>query len=94
MLLIPFVENAFKHGVGFIENPTIDIELKDSASELFFRVSNKKGTVMNETKDESSGIGLANVKRRLELLYPENHSLIVVDSGSDFIITLTIQHVK
>lgn len=49
---------------------------------------------MNETKDESSGIGLANVKRRLELLYPENHSLVVVDTGSDFTITLTIQHVK
>jgi sensor histidine kinase YesM len=82
MLLIPFVENAFKHGVGFIENPT----------ELFFKVANKKGTAMNETKDESSGIGLANVKRRLELLYPTNHQLQVNDSGSDFIITLTIQH--
>ncbi len=92
MLLIPFVENAFKHGVGFIENPTIEIELKDSSSELYFRVANKKGTVMNETKDESSGIGLANVKRRLELLYPTNHQLQVNDSGSDFIITLTIQH--
>jgi LytS/YehU family sensor histidine kinase len=92
MLLIPFVENAFKHGVGFIENPTIDIELKDSTSELFFRVANKKGTAMNETKDESSGIGLTNVKRRLELLYPTNHQLEVNDTGSDFIITLTIQH--
>jgi sensor histidine kinase YesM len=92
MLLIPFVENAFKHGVGFIENPTIDIELKDSAKELFFSVANKKGAAMNETKDESSGIGLANVKRRLELLYPTNHSLTVVDSGADFKITLTIQH--
>ena len=93
MLLIPFVENAFKHGVGFIENPTIEIELKDSASALYFRVANKKGSAMNETKDESSGIGLANVKRRLELLYPTNHELEVIDSGSDFIITLTIQHV-
>lgn len=92
MLLIPFVENAFKHGVGFIENPTIDIELKDSTSELFFSVANKKGTAMNETKDESSGIGLTNVKRRLELLYPTNHQLEVNDTGSDFIITLTIQH--
>ena len=92
MVLIPFVENAFKHGVGFIENPTIEIELKDSKTELYFRVANKKGTTMNETKDESSGIGLANVKRRLELLYPTNHLLEVNDSGSDFIITLTIQH--
>jgi LytS/YehU family sensor histidine kinase len=93
MLLIPFVENAFKHGVGFIENPTIEIELKDSATELYFKVANKKGTTINEMKDESSGIGLANVKRRLELLYPTNHRLDVNDFGSEFIITLTIQHV-
>lgn len=93
MLLIPFVENAFKHGVGFIENPTIEIELKDNSTELYFRVANKKGLKMNEIKDESSGIGLANVKRRLELLYPTNHQLDVNDSGSEFIITLTIQHV-
>ncbi|MFD3409123.1 histidine kinase [Aquirufa sp. HETE-83D] len=93
MLLIPFVENAFKHGVGFIENPTIEIELKDSATELYFKVANKKGASINEIKDESSGIGLANVKRRLELLYPTNHRLEVLDSGSDFTISLTIQHV-
>jgi sensor histidine kinase YesM len=92
MLLIPFVENAFKHGVGFIENPTIEIELKDSAKELTFHVANKKGAVINEKKDESSGIGLANVKRRLELLYPNNHSLIVKESDDTFEITLTIQH--
>ena len=93
MLLIPFVENAFKHGVGFIENPTIEIELKDSAKELTFHVANKEGALLNEKKDESSGIGLANVKRRLELLYPTNHSLVVNDSEADFEITLTIKHV-
>lgn len=93
MLLIPFVENAFKHGVGFIENPTIEIELKDSSKELTFHVANKKGASANEPKDESSGIGLANVKRRLELLYPNNHNLVVKESDSNFEITLTIQHV-
>ena len=92
MLLIPFVENAFKHGVGYIENPTIDIELMDSSKELTFRVANKKGATLNEKKDESSGIGLTNVKRRLELLYPSNHSLIVHDSAADFEICLTIKH--
>ena len=49
--------------------------------------------LLNEKKDESSGIGLANVKRRLELLYPTNHSLVVNDSEADFEITLTIKHV-
>jgi LytS/YehU family sensor histidine kinase len=93
MLLIPFVENAFKHGVGFIENPTIEIELKDSAKELTFHVANKKGATLNEKKDESSGIGLANVNRRLELLYPSNHELVIKESDSEFEITLTIKHV-
>jgi sensor histidine kinase YesM len=93
MLLIPFVENAFKHGVGFIENPTIEIELKDSAKELTFHVSNKKGATLNEKKDESSGIGLANVNRRLELLYPSNHELVIKETDSEFEITLTIKHV-
>jgi LytS/YehU family sensor histidine kinase len=93
MLLIPFVENAFKHGVGFIENPTIEIELKDSAKELTFHVANKKGATLNEKKDESSGIGLANVNRRLELLYPSNHELVIKETDSEFEITLTIKHV-
>jgi LytS/YehU family sensor histidine kinase len=93
MLLIPFVENAFKHGVGFIENPTIEIELKDSAKELIFHVANKKGATLNEKKDESSGIGLANVNRRLELLYPSNHELVIKETDSEFEITLTIKHV-
>jgi LytS/YehU family sensor histidine kinase len=93
MLLIPFVENAFKHGVGFIENPTIDIELNDSAKELTFHVANKKGATLNEKKDESSGIGLANVNRRLELLYPSNHELVIKETDSEFEITLTIKHV-
>jgi LytS/YehU family sensor histidine kinase len=93
MLLIPFVENAFKHGVGFIENPTIEIELKDSAKELTFHVANKKGATLNEKKDESSGIGLANVNRRLELLYPSNHELVIKETDSEFEITLTIKHI-
>jgi sensor histidine kinase YesM len=93
MLLIPFVENAFKHGVGFIENPTIEIELKDSAKELTFHVANKKGATLNEKKDESSGIGLANVNRRLELLYPSNHELVIKETDSEFEITLIIKHV-
>jgi sensor histidine kinase YesM len=93
MLLIPFVENAFKHGVGFIENPTIEIELNDTDKELTFHVANKKGATLNEKKDESSGIGLANVNRRLELLYPSNHELVIKESDSEFEITLTIKHI-
>ncbi|MBK8424840.1 MAG: histidine kinase [Lewinellaceae bacterium] len=75
MLMIPFVENAFKHGVGLVADPTIEIYLKISDKNLHFRVRNKIAPGSAEVKDNSSGIGLKNVQRRLELLYPESHRL-------------------
>ncbi len=75
MLMIPFVENAFKHGVGFVAVPVIDIDLNFTGQELRFTVRNKITSEIPEDKDNSSGIGLQNVRRRLELLYPESHRL-------------------
>lgn len=75
MLMIPFVENAFKHGVGMVVDPTIEIELNISNHKLHFSVRNKMSNDSPELKDNSSGIGLKNVQRRLELLYPEKHRL-------------------
>ena len=90
MLLIPFVENAFKHGVGLIENPTIDIHLKSDNSGIFFTVSNKVNSASKlEKKDDSSGIGLSNVKRRLELLHP-NHHLKINETNEVFTVELHI----
>lgn len=80
MLLIPFVENAFKHGVGLIENPFIKIELATNIEELHFKVTNKFSGDNKEVKDGASGIGLNNVKRRLELLYPNKYVLKVSES--------------
>lgn len=80
MLLIPFVENAFKHGVGLIENPFIKIELATNIEELHFKVTNKFSSDNKEVKDGASGIGLNNVKRRLELLYPNKYVLNVSES--------------
>ncbi|WP_052315410.1 histidine kinase [Emticicia oligotrophica] len=82
MLLIPFVENAFKHGVGMIENPFIRVELDANESELKFKVSNKFSNDKKEIKDGASGIGLNNVKRRLELLYPKQYELAVSESDN------------
>ncbi len=77
MLLIPFVENAFKHGVGMIENPQIDLQLCIQENTLYFKVRNKYNNTIKETKDNVSGIGLANVKRRLNLLYGQQHELFI-----------------
>lgn len=76
MLLIPFVENAFKHGVGFIKNPSIDIFLKTIDGQKFvFKVKNLMTNEKSNVKDPNSGIGIRNVTRRIELLYPNSHNL-------------------
>ena len=93
MLLIPFVENAFKHGVGMVQDPSIDIELSDDKKSLFFSVRNKVSKQNSEIKDESSGIGLANVRRRLELLYPDQHELNIHEKEDSYLVELTIKHI-
>ncbi len=91
MLMIPFVENAFKHGVGLIKDPEIDISLTYDESMLDFWVKNKINPENQEDKDSSSGIGLKNVKRRLELLYPGAHRLTFNNDGEWFTVHLNLQ---
>ena len=90
MLLIPFVENAFKHGTGIIEKPEINISLKEKDSILQFSVSNKFNNSAIEPKDKNSGIGLNNAKRRLNLLYGKNHSLYISEKDGWFTVLLQI----
>jgi len=90
MLLIPFVENAIKHGTGFIENAQIDIELKAKNNILYFTVRNKFNNDSEEIKDKTSGIGLTNVKRRLNLLYNNNHTLLINKTGGWFSVSLQL----
>jgi two-component system, LytTR family, sensor kinase len=91
MLLIPFVENAFKHGTGMIEDAQIDIDLEAEKNILQFTVSNKYNPASTEIKDKTSGIGLANVKRRLNLLYGKRHTLEISSHNNMFIVSLKIQ---
>ncbi len=90
MLLIPFVENAFKHGVGMVIDPIIDIHLKISEKALSFSVKNKIAPETALEKDESSGIGLKNVERRLELLYPKTHQLTMRNENGWFEVQLNL----
>ena len=91
MLLIPFVENAFKHGTGLIDDATIDIKLKAGNSKLEFIVKNRYKENEAEIKDKTKGIGLANVERRLNLLYENKHSLMIDKNNSWFTVTLNIE---
>jgi two-component system LytT family sensor kinase len=90
MLLIPFVENAFKHGTGLIEDAQIDIDLRAKNNVLQFLVRNKYNEGSSEVKDKTSGIGLTNVKRRLNLLYGGNHSLLITKKDDWFVISLQL----
>ncbi|CAL1519820.1 histidine kinase [Chitinophaga sp. MM2321] len=90
MLLIPFVENAFKHGTGLIPNAQIDISLRTNDDKLFFCVRNKYNEISGEIKDKTSGIGLANVKRRLNLLYKDDYVLRIDKKDDWFAVTLQL----
>lgn len=88
MLLIPFVENAFKHGTGMIQQARIDIELQAKNGTLDFIVRNRYSAQTEEVKDNTSGIGLANVRRRLNLLYGQRHQLQIETKDDWFLIHL------
>lgn len=90
MLLIPFVENAFKHGTGLIENAQIDIDLVVKNSLLQFSVRNKFNEATGEVKDKTSGIGLNNVERRLNLLYKDDHKVLINKKDGWFTVSLQL----
>lgn len=90
MLLIPFVENAFKHGTGFIENARIEMHLTVQQGVLHFSVKNRYNDTVMEAKDKTSGIGLNNVKRRLNLLYQQSHTLAISRKDGWFLVQLQL----
>lgn len=90
MLLIPFVENAFKHGTGAFEDPVIDVKLSAENNRMHFYVRNKYNPTSTEIKDSASGIGLQNVQRRLQLIYGDNSKLSIDKENGWFIVSLQL----
>lgn len=86
MLLLPFVENSFKHGAIVDGKLKIDIELKAATERINFRTINSKKSVL----DVQNGIGLDNIKKRLLLLYPNRHDLNIEVESDMFTIELTL----
>jgi two-component system LytT family sensor kinase len=87
MLLVPFIENAFKHGIGMVKDPFIKISLLVKEQLLTFTVGNNYNPA-NQSKDRHSGIGLNNVKNRLELLYANNYQLKIIDQDGLYTVHL------
>lgn len=77
MLFIPFVENAFKHGQKNVKSPGIEVRLTCLIDSINFEVINYVDDKKEMNKDDTSGIGLINTKRRLELLYPGKHEFTI-----------------
>lgn len=93
LILTNYVENAFKHGradVGEIFNISIDIKFEDET--LYFTVENDSvPTSKKNDMPKSGGLGMINTKRRLELLYPQKHTLNVINTGIKFRVEIQIK---
>jgi len=90
MLFIPFIENAFKHGVLINNTSPIDISIAVQDKTLLFTCENKNYSFVKKMENDKSGIGLENVKRRLELVYPGKHELLIKSDEDLFRVELKI----
>jgi len=94
MLLIPFVENSFKHGLGKdMANGFVRVRVNTKENDLHFEIANSKpknGSEITQKEGYQGGIGLINVQKRLKLLYPKKHLLTVGSSDTEFKVELDI----
>lgn len=93
MLLNPFIENAFKHGISLLHPSWIYITLTLDADHIYFKVHNSLHIQSGNDPEEShSGIGLENVERRLKLIYPGRYNLHIQRSAQDYFASLTLNY--
>ena len=91
LLFIPFIENAFKHGISYREKSFIHISMQLDDCKILFNCVNSIGRQTEEaTNNNHSGIGLENVKKRLNLLFPEKYKLKIKQSEIEFNVQLEI----
>ena len=89
MLLIPFIENAFKHGVNSEQKSHIKIETTMNKTQFQLSVVNSKVNVQKDIS-EKSGLGIENTKHRLNLIYSSKHLLVINDTEKEFSVSLHI----
>jgi two-component system LytT family sensor kinase len=90
MLLIPFVENAFKFGISADDDTTILIDINWNSKTLSFFCQNEK-KISRAAHSEQHGIGIKNVQKRLHLSYPDRHELNIQENEEIFSVNLTLQ---
>lgn len=90
LLLIIFVENAFKHGVSYAAPSFIDIKVEVDQKKLKFRCRNSRQEQKPDEKKKKGGVGLANARRRLDLLFPDQYSLEIKENDKEYDVQLEI----
>jgi len=91
LIFLPLIENAFKHGMkGTVDTHFVKLSLDVKEDHLKFYIKNNKGKAINVSNETEGGIGLGNIKKRLILIYPDRHTLKIMDSGSEFGVELEI----
>jgi two-component system LytT family sensor kinase len=93
LIFIPFIENAFKHGISYRGKSFIDISMTTKKDSLEFRCANSIVKAREENESDHSGIGLENVTKRLKLLFPGKHELKISKSDSEYVVLLQINFV-
>ncbi|WP_025761658.1 tetratricopeptide repeat-containing sensor histidine kinase [Dyadobacter tibetensis] len=93
LLLLPLVENAFKHGINKLSDQGwINIESRVSKNTYIFKVSNNTSALpVSHVSKQKGHIGLINIRKRLQLLYPSRHQLKIVEDSDVFIVTMSIK---
>jgi LytS/YehU family sensor histidine kinase len=93
LLLLPLVENCFKHGTSnMLEQPWLSLQIHLKEDTMYMKLMNGKAKQETETlKKNSFGIGIENVRKRLDLLYPDKHSFTITDIEEVFVVDLTVQ---
>jgi len=87
LLIEPFIENAFKYGVSVSDESNIEIAIKTHKSDILFSIRNR----LCNFGESGSKLGIANVKQRLQILYPNSHQLSIKNQDGFFIVTLEIK---
>lgn len=91
LLLLPLVENCFKHGTSnMLEQPWISLQVKLEKNEMRMKLINGKAAEASSSQKEK-GIGIANVQKRLALLYPGKHEFVVTSDADVFVVNLKIE---
>ncbi|THU37340.1 two-component system sensor protein [Niastella caeni] len=90
LLLLPLVENCFKHGTShMLEQPWLNLQVTLDNNRMYVKLMNGKDSGV--AKNNYQGIGILNVRKRLELLYPGKHELTITDEEDVFIVNLWLQ---